>query len=73
MMRRRAPRSESTQWLEEHRVNGLPEVDDLLGWLGTERVARTWVRPVFNVRLWYVMHLAAIGVDAVSANACVPW
>jgi SAM-dependent methyltransferase len=50
-----------TIWLDEHRQNGLPEVDEIVGYLGSPRVARVTARGVFDLRLWWFMHLVAMG------------
>jgi SAM-dependent methyltransferase len=48
-------------WLEEHFENGLPTVEELKMLLSHERVERLTVRGYFNLRLWRVMHRAAMG------------
>jgi SAM-dependent methyltransferase len=48
-------------WLEEHFDNGLPTVEELTVLLSHERVERLTVRRYFNLRLWRVMHRAAMG------------
>jgi SAM-dependent methyltransferase len=48
-------------WLSEHQEIGLPSVDELIGYLGTERVTRITFQGVLNVRLWWLMHRALLG------------
>jgi SAM-dependent methyltransferase len=59
--RRRAAGRGSIRWLEEHERNGLPDLPSLLRWVGEDRVRSVCAEPIFNLRLWHVMHLAAIG------------
>jgi SAM-dependent methyltransferase len=48
-------------WLEEHFDNGLPTVDELARLLSHESVERVTVRGYFNLRMWRLMHRAAMG------------
>ena len=50
-----------TVWLEEHLEHGLPDLADLLEYVGRDRVQRVTARGVFNLRLWSAMHLVAMG------------
>ena len=50
-----------TVWLDEHIENGVPELEELVGYLQDERVARVTARGVFNLRLWWMMHLVSMG------------
>jgi SAM-dependent methyltransferase len=50
-----------TVWLEEHLENGLPALDEVLEYLAGARVRSIRVRGVFNLRLWWTMHLVAMG------------
>ena len=61
LRRRGAGGGGSARWLSEHVERGLPAREDFERWLELPRVRRVRVRRVFNVRLWYVMHLAAMG------------
>lgn len=59
--RARDPGNLSAVWLGEHFDNGLPTVEELVGYLGHERVARVSVRGVFNLGLWRTMYRALLG------------
>jgi SAM-dependent methyltransferase len=48
-------------WLEEHFENGLPTVEEVVDLLSGDRIERITVRGYFNLRLWRVMHRAAMG------------
>jgi SAM-dependent methyltransferase len=50
-----------TVWLEEHLEYGLPALEELVDYLGDHRVRSVRVRGVFNLRLWWTMHLVAMG------------
>jgi SAM-dependent methyltransferase len=52
-----------TVWLEEHLEFGLPTVEDLETYLtANQRVNDVDVRGELNLRLWWAMHRAAMGV-----------
>jgi len=61
MFERKNVGESSARWLREHIANGLPTVEELTTGLGTDRVRSVTARGVFNIRLWYLMHLAASG------------
>lgn len=61
LRRRGAAGGSSARWLNEHLERGLPSPEELQRWLDLPRVRRVQTRGVFNLRLWYVMHLAAMG------------
>jgi SAM-dependent methyltransferase len=48
-------------WLGEHFENGLPDVAELIGLLGRDRVTAVRAQGVFNLRLWWLMHRRAMG------------
>jgi SAM-dependent methyltransferase len=47
-------------WLTEHVECGLPTVDELVGLLAQGRTRRITAKGVFNLRMWRVMHRAAL-------------
>jgi SAM-dependent methyltransferase len=52
----------SERWFSEHAANGLPTRDELAALLRHSRVTSVTSQGFFNMSLWYVMHLAALGV-----------
>lgn len=53
--------SNITGWLAEHFENGLPTVEELTTLIGSDRVERITARGIFPLRLWWIMHRAALG------------
>lgn len=53
--------SRVVEWLSEHQRFGLPAVDEVVCYVGTERVSKITVTGVFNVELWWLMHRALLG------------
>ncbi len=49
------------EWLGEHLEHGLPSVEEIIEFLGTQRVKTIRVRGVYNLRLWYTMHRVTLG------------
>jgi SAM-dependent methyltransferase len=52
----------NARWLREHVENGLPTVEELVRWLTDAGADRVTAIGVFDLRLWYVMHLAGMDV-----------
>jgi SAM-dependent methyltransferase len=56
----RGDREAIVAWLTEHVENGLPDVQDLITWIGADRVSKITVKGIYNMSLWYTMHRAAL-------------
>jgi SAM-dependent methyltransferase len=64
----------SERWLSEHVENGLPTKAELETLLSHPRIASVTGRGFFNLSLWYVMHLAAMGaLPRTGALHAVAW
>ncbi len=59
--RERGAREGPVVWLGEHAEHGLPTLDELVALLAQGRTTRIRARGIFNLRLWRVMHRAALG------------
>ena len=58
--RERGTQNGPVVWLSEHLEHGLPTVEELVGLLAQGRTMRIAAKGVFNLRMWRVMHRAAL-------------
>lgn len=56
-----APSGNIAAWLREHVEQGLPSVEELVGLIGSERVASIRTTGAFNIHLWWTMHRVTLG------------
>jgi len=48
-------------WLSEHQEMGLPSVEEIVDYVGTDRILSIRTDGVMNVHLWWMMHRALLG------------